>query len=455
METIDEAAVLLLDLPKSALAGIDLLSFTTTPRFRGIKNLPSGFHFAFAASSTAFSERHGIWFLIPRRIREVSAPLVVMKWDFGTESLATENDEAEELRWRANLGMLWRDGLTPYRQVTSNSADAGEGGAHGDWQSLTSSVTQELLSRVTRRKASNWRLSSASSSKRDLEDIPGLTTEDMDLEADDELRFLPIDLKQTWRDGATGRERTDAAQDRSWALNDLIQNHCTDGNATEIVGEMQFCFLMVLTINNFSCLEQWKRILALLFTCKRKVSTMPSLFISAIAALRLQLQHCKDAEGGLIDLADEGGSLLKRLLARFRKGLDGLPALEVQDVLDELDDLEDYLRHEHGWQFGGSFAKSGLLELEDGEQVRMDTTAFDEDDETGEFAPQIVELTPEQARLLNVEDASDLHVSLSRTSLKDTKADEVVQSDESGTNESDDSSESEEAEPLEALDARY
>jgi A1 cistron-splicing factor AAR2 len=278
-----------------------------------------------------------------------------------------------------------------------------------------------------------------------------LAEDDLDLQADKELNFLPIDLKQTWREGATGRERTDAAQDRSWALRNLIEAHA-DGNGMEIIGELQFCFLMVLTLNNFSCLEQWKRILSLIFTCRTAAATDSDLFVSAIAALRLQLQHCKDAEGGLIDLADEGGSLLKRLLLRFRKGLEGLSGIGVQDVVDELDDLEEYLKQEHGWQFGGSFAKTGVLELEDGEQVRMDTTAFDEDDETGEFAPQIVELTPDQVRLLNVEGGDELHTSLSRASLRE---DESENAEDRETDEHAESDDSEEEGDLDDLDARY
>lgn len=454
MDTANTAAVLLLDLPQSALAGIDLLSFTTTPRFHGIKELPKGSHFAYAGTSTAFSERHGVWFTVAST---KSAPLTVIKWDGGTESLVTEEDEAEILRWRANLGGIWREGLTPYRQTASKTTNGDENEQSSDWPTLTSSISPQLLSRVTGKGSSpptHWQLSSASSSKRDLEDIPGLTSEDLNLEADQEIHFLPINLKQTWREGVTGRERTDAAQDRSWALNQVIDTQCTDGDAMEIVGELQFCFLMVLTLNNFSCLEQWKRLLSLLLTCKSAVATRSSLFVSAIAALRLQLQHCKDAEDGLIDLADEGGSLLKGLLVRFRKGLDGLGGIEVQDVVDELEDLEEYLKIEYGWQFGGTFAKTGVLELEDGEQVRMDTTAFDEDDETGEFAPQIVELTTEQAKLLNGHDANDLHVSLSRTSLKDAQIEHVEDSDESES-DGNASDESEETQELEDLDARY
>jgi A1 cistron-splicing factor AAR2 len=444
METTDSPAVLLLDLPHPALAGINLLSFTTTPRFRGVKSLPPGLHFAFAGTSTTFSERHGVWFSIDS---SSAHNLVVLKWSCASESLEMETDRAEILRWRGNLGSLWREGLTPYRQTASKTIE-GDEEEITDWPTLTSSIYPPLLSRI-----SGWRLSSGSSSRRDLETIPGLSLDDLNLQADKELRFLPIDLKQTWRDGATGRERSEAARDRSWALRNLIETQCTDKNDTEIIGELQFCFLMVLTINNFSCLEQWKRLLSLLFTCEKAVAERPDLFTNFIAALRLQLQHCKDAEGGLIDLTDEGGFLLKSLLVRFRNGLLELDRLPVQDVVDELDDLEAYLKQELGWQLGGSFAKTGMLELADGEEVRMDTTAFDEDDETGEFAPQVVDLTPEQARILSGHDTSDLHVTLDRSSLNESHRREIVES--SSDDESDDESDLDDTENIEDMDTRY
>ncbi|KAK4542567.1 hypothetical protein LTR36_006615 [Oleoguttula mirabilis] len=459
METADSSALLLLDLPQQALAGIDLLTFTTTSRFKGVKGIPPGYHFTFVGSSTAFSERHGIWFYISPEATSAGLPLFVAKWDAETEVLVPETNETERLRWRANLGGIWREGLTPYRQSTTTS-DAEEPQEEVvDWSKLTSYITGALLARVTVSRTDHWSLSSASSAKRDLEDIPGLTNEDINSQADKELSFLPIDLKQTWREGATGRERTDAAQDRSWALTNLIK-HCSNGDMMEIVGELQFCFLMILTINNFSCLEQWKRILTLLFTCRSAVVTKPDLFVQAIKALTLQLQHCKLADSGLIDLADEGGSLLKDLLIRFRKGLQGLGGVGVEEIVDEIDDLEDYLRTEHGWQFGGSFAKSGVLELDDGEEVRMDTTAYDEDDELGEYAPQIVDLTPEQARLLNVGGADDLHHSFIKTSLREAESqgedsEDDEEESEVGAHNIDESDEEEEAAELEDMDSRY
>lgn len=461
MEVANAPTLLLVDLPPAALAGIDLLSFTVTPRFRGVKDLPTGYHFAFSGTSTAFSERHGLWFHVSSRSSAEGAPLFVSKWDAANETLGAVTDETDLLRWRANLGSIWKEGLTPYRQTSSESSVNAEEEVN-DWPTLTSAIDASLLERVTGGDSDHWYLTSASSARRDIEDIPGLDEHDKKaLQADKELNFLPVDLKRTWREGATGRERTEAAQDRSWALAHLVDEYCTNGDVNQILGELQFCFLMILTINNFSCLEQWKRLLSLIFTCKAAVAESPDFFVSAIAALRLQLQHCKDAEGGLIDLADDGGSLLKVLLVRFRTGLEGMTGTGVSDVVDELDDLEDFLRQEHGWTLGGDHLRSGVLELEDGEQLHMDSTTYDEDDETGEYAPQIVDLTPEQAKLLNItpDDARKLGIDLSKASL-DEPAQEVVDSDEESDSDRDrplalDASDEEELQDLEDMDSRY
>ncbi|OCK86321.1 hypothetical protein K432DRAFT_376828 [Lepidopterella palustris CBS 459.81] len=397
------ACVLMLDLPASALGGIDLLSFTTSQRFRGIKNLPPGWHFVFVSSSSSLSVRHGAWFHVSD---DKSGPpsIFVKKWDPATEDFVAEGSETEVMRWRANLGSIWREGLTPYRQSSgaNESGDAEE--ESNDWERLTSRITPALLDRITGPTPNHWGLTSASSAAQDVDDIPGLSKDESIFQPEKELHFLPVDLKRTWREGATGRERTQAAQDRSWALGELIEQHCVGNNVqereTEVLGELQFTFLMILTLNNNSCLEQWKRLLSLLLTCRDAVKERATLFVEVLQTLRVQLAHCGDAEGGLFDMSDEGGRLLKTLLRGFRKRLEEINGQAKVDVMDVLEDLEGSLKEGFGWELDDSFVKRGMLELEDGEQVEMEINGIDEEDESGEYAPVVVELTTAQMRLL-------------------------------------------------------
>ena len=399
------SCVLLLDLPQKALAGIDLLSFTTSPRFKGVKNLPPGLHFIFAASDSALSVRHGAWFYVSPGTG--SPQVFVKRWDERTEDLIAETSQTEVLRWKANLGSIWRDGLTPYRQTVQEGDSGAEGGYQGesqDWDELTSRITQTLLSRICGLNPDHWSLTSASSGLLDLESIPGLESSNSTQHPEKELRFLPVDLRRTWRVGATGRERTEAAQDRSWFLGDLIDNHSQAddkrGREFEVLGELQFAFLMVLTLNNNSCLEQWKRILTLLFTCSTAIKERSHLFLELLRTLRVQLSHCVDMDG-FFDMNEAGGGFLRPLFKRFRRSLDDFDGKWKSDMVDELDELEDYLQKQFGWERGDSFVKRGMLDLEDGERVEMDVNDADEDDESGDYAPTIVELTPAQLNELN------------------------------------------------------
>jgi A1 cistron-splicing factor AAR2 len=405
-------SILLLNLPPKALAGIDLLSFAASPRFHGIKNVPPGLHFVFAASDTTLSVRNGAWLYVSPG--QGSPQVFVKKWDESTEDLIAETSQAEILRCKANIGSIWKDGLTPYRQ----SVQEGDSGAEDDWSEestdwskLTSRITPTMLSRICGLNPDHWSLTSASSASQDLEQIPGLELSNTMLNPEKELRFLPIDLKKTWRDGATGRERTRAAQDRSWFLGDLVNHHCQAsdqrGREFEILGELQFAFLMVLTLNNNSCLEQWKRILQLLFTCQQAIKERTSFYLELLRVLRMQLGHCADTDANLFDLNEVGGGFLKPLFTRFRRSLDEFDGKWKSDLVDELEDVQDYLQKAFGWELDDSYVKRGLLELEDGERVEMDVNGADEDDELGDYAPTLVQLTPRQLELFGGSDVAE------------------------------------------------
>lgn len=302
------------------------------------------------------------------------------------------------MRWRANLGSIWQEGLSPYRQNAEQSSTEEE---KHDWTGLTDSITPDLLSHVLGNTPNHWSLTSASSAKQDFESIPGLTGSESQPEK--ELNFLPIDLKRPWREGATGRERTEAARDHSWYLRELIASHCIKQDINHVLGEMQLTFLMVLTLNNYSCLEQWKRILRLVLTSASIVPAQSEFYVRFLSLLRLQLQACEIAEGGLFDLADESGSLLRQLLHGFKLGLRDVPGgMGKSDVMDELDELENFLRGEHGWELDNNFLKKGMIDLEDGERVEMDVSGYEEEDESGEYAPAVVELTAEQMAELGI-----------------------------------------------------
>lgn len=387
-QTGSTATALLLDIPPGILCGIDLLSFTTSAQFHGIKDIPPHWHFIFTSETTSLSIRDGFWFRIPTPLPFSLPPLIVRKWDPSTGSLrACEEVES----YRAQLPALWEKQLSPYRQSASKAAKP----EAGDWPALTEHITPRLLSHLTQN--GDWRVTSASCAKEDRDEIPGLNAEEVGEEM--ELVNLGINLKRTWREGAVGRERTEAAMDRSWALSDVVERWGSrDGHAGEkwgdvVLGQMEACFLMLLTVANYSCLEEWKRCVALVLTCKRAVREREGWFAEFLVLLRRQLERCEDVEGGLFDMSDEGGGFLKGLLKGHKRTL-GLVfgQGEGEEVKEVMGVLEAFLKGEYGWALGDEFVRKGIVQLADGEIVEVETEEMEGEDERGEYAPVVVDL---------------------------------------------------------------
>ncbi|MCJ1320597.1 hypothetical protein MMC15_005937 [Xylographa vitiligo] len=421
--------------------------------------------------------------------------ILVFLWSNAKEELTPMVDEKVLSMWSDRLelndvsGERIRRGLFQYRQtgpkqldshVTRDVVDNSEESLQEstDLRLLTAHLSHELLERVTNSSSppslqgdtafssvslpvlsaakppsssptAYYNLTTSSTSPGDRDDIPGLSPEDTHNglfgHEEKDLEFLAINLKKTWRDGAVGRERTEGARDRSWALQNIINgsqstksahrlHRCQDPSLAVIqergyqgdlidllsskkhiwgeavLGEMEFCFLAVLTLSNYSCLEQWKRIITLVLTSYDIISSQSSFFIAFLALLLCQLQHCNDVEGGVFEIGPESGigegKLLKRLLVGFKKELqemEGLAALErrktnghmsggIEVVKEKMQEIEMWLQDKWQWDLSDSWVRRGMLELEDGERVEVEMAEMEGEDERGEYAPVVVEI---------------------------------------------------------------
>lgn len=261
-----------------------------------------------------------------------------------------------------------------------------------DWACLVAHITPRFLTRLTGDE--RWQVTTASCAVQDRDEIPGLSADEVK-GVERELGFLGINLKKTWRDGAVGRERTEGAVDRSWAMENLVEKWAVVGEewGDAILGEMEVCFLMVPTVANFSCLEEWKRVLGLALTCRRLVAEREEWFTAFLDLLRRQLERGEDVEGGLFNMSDEGGAYLKGLLKGFKRTLGQVfKEDEGEEVRGEMEALEKFLKSEYGWELSDDFVRRGMLELEDGEQVEMEMDEMEAEDERGEYAPVVVDL---------------------------------------------------------------
>jgi len=386
--------------------------------------------------------------------------LAVLTWDDNIEGLCPVQDVYELERWRSQLLSNEdnvRKGLLPYAQAVSASAsgvqldatdtehdritlvpentpdsevattetkDSLERSLSHDFPGLTSHVNESTLSRILGSSTyvfHELHTGSSSAADAEAERIPGLSSDEQTI--GQPLSFLDIDLKRTWPEHAVGRERTEGARDRSWRLGEVVQaaEHAEDQTpangdhveesgrngdhddedawGTSLLAELQFTFLMTLTLANWSCLQQWKRILELVLTCRAAVSQRPRFFADFLDKLCVQLRHTDVAEGGLFDVSDDGGGgqFLKNLLRGFRRTLDEVSARSVlHEVENAMKELQDCVRHMYGWELGDEWLRRGMVQLEDGEMVELETQDMESEDERGEYAPVIFETNEEE-----------------------------------------------------------
>lgn len=454
--------ILLPELPPQTFVGIDLVAFSSTANFHGIRDLPGGWHFLYTGTTESFSLRCGGWFYVgdissagigdndtalvvaQGQSQQTPTPeIYVWKWNTDIESLVpltgdNDADRQEAMRYKANLGTLWQiGGLFRYRSRVSPAMLSNKPGSapadarraeedeeteeegRRDWRQLTNRLSPEILSRIIGEPEVDvdgrprWMVTSASTANCDADHIPGVDSPAVEGERtsrkigerEKEFGFLPVDLKRTWREGAIGRERTEAAQDKSWALGDLVFRYSSrvageitvderSGEA-QVLGELQFTFLMVLTMMNFSCLQQWKRLLGLILTSRRAILDREAFMSEVLRLLLRQLERCDDVEGGLFEIdGDEGGEFLRNLLTKFKRSVDEVTPKDAGSIVKtELDKLEAWVKEEYDWELKReSIVRRGMLQLEDGEQVEMEMEDNDADEETGEYAPMVVDL---------------------------------------------------------------
>ncbi|KAI1627196.1 A1 cistron-splicing factor [Exophiala viscosa] len=403
---LENPTVLLLSLPPKTFIGLDLLSFNSSPNFQGITNIPVGLHFLYTGTDASLSIRHGRWLNVRRQC-------LVLQWNSATENLDLLEPDSQTAQ--SAIRSVSRRGLVDYTALQDATSDLSSQqqseqddptsqqhddhrAESTDWPSLTSHLTSSLLTRLL---SPAWIISSISTAPADTEHIPGLSH----LETDNALRqspldLLPINLKQTWSEGDIGRTRTDRARDRSWYLEQLVDNVTPSGadrtvGAKQVLGELQFCFLMVLTLANYSCLEQWKRLLTVMFTCRTALIEIEAYFVEAVKVLRMQARHIEDVDGGLFEMRDESASSwLRSVWGKFRALVDETFTEDTsggQALKAEIEALQKFFEEKYGWQSERDTLRRGMLELEDGERIEVSMQGVDEDEEKGEYAPLIVD----------------------------------------------------------------
>ncbi|KAL7267289.1 hypothetical protein RUND412_010132 [Rhizina undulata] len=418
-----QTTLLLLDLPPKSFVGIDLATFTSTDRFQGIKLIPPGYHFLYLspASSSGAAEsslRTGFWF----HASGTPGEILIKKWDPREEALLDESQikPEEVMRIKANLGSIWKENLTVYRQRAKSGSSEGVSGDtttpdSEEWRGLGSFITGQLLTRVL---GNYWKVTSTSCASADADNdiLAGLgkalderiqqgregENKVIEVTEDDEreLGFTSIDLKRTWPEGAIGRQRTEMAKDRSWYMGTVIQSiGGGDEGSKELLGELQLAFLLTITLSNYSSVEQWKRILSLALTCRNTIFENEKWFVQLLEVIMDELEYADELF--FMEFAGENGvgdNFLVKVLKGLGRGLrdmfedDEKGEGKLSGVMEQYKELEKLVRNKFDWVLDPrDVVRRGTVQTEEGDIVELELDDAEEEDETGEYAPVIVE----------------------------------------------------------------
>lgn len=210
--------------------------------------------------------------------------------------------------------------------------------------------------------------------------------------------FFPSD-NRTFSREAVGRDRTNQVMDSSTHLISIIQNEC-NGDADEIVGEIQFCYLMGMILGNISCLMHWQHVVKIIFKAPQLTLDNPTFFQKFIDTIRTQLTYDNvGIDGSIFDHDNELHRVLRPIIAKFKARFEEL--YKSQDSLtddqkgfqDAFKKFEEFMKtFEGGWDLSLDYLRVGRWQLEDGEFVEAELSEFQDEDERGEYAPAVVEL---------------------------------------------------------------
>ncbi|KAF4591444.1 aar2 containing protein [Ophiocordyceps camponoti-floridani] len=266
--------ILIPNLPPNYTIGFDTLSFPART-FTGLRDVPPGTHFLWAAHPTALS-RCGFWIVC-----EAEHGVHVVLWRTEEERFVGAGET--EARLRAERLKDGLGGLLSFR-------DGGDGAVL--WRQLTSGIDGSALDRILTAREDGWDVHSSDGVKVSLTDKHMDTKTSPSLSPSDHLNFT---FQQGLRNISRGpRHAADTTPYVSTTLAD--SNH-------SVIADLQFAYIVGLYLENDACLQQWFfTLLRILLPAHTLITQRPALVTAVLDTLSAQLTHGHDfCEGSIFD----------------------------------------------------------------------------------------------------------------------------------------------------------
>ncbi|KAK5581533.1 hypothetical protein RB653_001568 [Dictyostelium firmibasis] len=399
------ATLLILDVPEGSSIGIDNKVWTSGPMFKGVKMLPPGVHMFHCTSSNEYGDSilissSFIWVNDIKKSQQNqdnyigeethgSQQVFIKRWNKEEEDFFPDQDITEQdiqSYTKAVRNFEFDKNLAPYPFD----------GSQIQWNLLTSHITKTLLDRIlpisniingdscsydqqknnaTSRKEkklldeldlklkefneSRGNISSSSSSgnfsmiKKDENDKVGGKSKNWG------VPYFSKIPKNPWRGTNTStNDNNDISNISKWNLDksecvEFIINKYYKNNEMDLLGEIEFCFVLFIFGMTWSGFQQWKELVILLLGCDELVTKRPQLFIEFFKILKIQLQ---EAPNDMFESELSNRIFIKPLLKQFIESfynpeftnLEEMSTIQLQ-LFKIIIDLKNFLSNRFNW----------------------------------------------------------------------------------------------------------
>ncbi|KYK56652.1 hypothetical protein DCS_03654 [Drechmeria coniospora] len=395
--------VIVLHLPEAYTVGYDAVSFTAKT-FVGIRHVPPGPHFFWAAHPDGASSRCGFW-IMSSGIDRVH----VMQWH-GYDEVFVQPTRTDTRLQAENVDKIYPH-LPSYRDPSGSESGVGaldpskaDANRH-IWHQLSAAITQPVLDRIAGDPDVGWNLHTCDRVRGSLR-LPS----EMDLDSSlphsvfhsHELRFSFQQGTRTYKVTSMGHDRTVNATDTSSHILARLDSQSDRLASDDIVGEFQFAYVVGMYLGNDSCIQQWWYLLLHLFLkAYRLALEQPDLAAALIRTLTAQLAHStRWLEGSILDYSETHTHDLRIALIIYKQRLDELLGERGKEsvtpgqiaVGNAFARLEGVLMKELDWDLTATYPRKGKVMTDDGEEIDLELDEMEAENDRGEWAPEIVEL---------------------------------------------------------------
>lgn len=416
--------ILIRGLPSVFTVGYDCVSLTARD-FHGVREVPPGPHFVWVSHPDGVSTRCGAWLISDDERRRVH----VLQWDATDEVLVHPGASVVREAAAAILAAEADDDLLnlvayndPAPAALSDEVDNNNLTVRGEmWKEMTVGVSAQALDRIVGPSPDGtWLVHTTdrvggevrAASEVALDNHLSWGTSGSG-QPSRELSFVLHQVSKTYDTASWGAERTlDATDATGYIMSRLEhQQSSRDGDLRaaedDILADMAFAYTVGMLLGNDACIQQWwHTTVRLMLRAHLLPARNARLTGHLLLLLRSHLDHSiRLLDTSVLDYIGEAKTRDLRLALtvytrRFTEltcsadrnatslhlamGHSAIALTDVQRVV-----TQEPLR----WDlWDKEYARTGMATTEEGERVEVDVVDLAAEHETGEWAPEVVDL---------------------------------------------------------------